>query len=104
MTESVFNSPLVGRGEEVGRLVDVLERARRGEAGPVLVAGGAGGGEETVGGGGGGRGPGGRGDVGGGGCVGLWDGGGAWLPFKGCFRVLARGGRLTAGPGGAGGG
>jgi len=89
VTESVFNSPLVGRGEEVGRLVDVLERARRGEAGAVLVAGDAGVGKTRV-----------LGEVAGraveagmtvvvGHCVDLGDVGLPYLPFTEILGVLA---------------
>ncbi|MFI8228970.1 AAA family ATPase [Streptomyces sp. NPDC085900] len=42
MTETGFATPLIGRDEDLARLADVLERARRGEAGAVLVAGDAG--------------------------------------------------------------
>ncbi|MFI6559669.1 AAA family ATPase [Streptomyces sp. NPDC050534] len=42
MSETPFTSPLVGRREDLARLADVLERARGGEAGAVLVAGDAG--------------------------------------------------------------
>jgi DNA-binding CsgD family transcriptional regulator len=42
VSENAFTSPLVGRDEELARLGEVLGRARRGEAGAVLVAGDAG--------------------------------------------------------------
>ncbi|MFJ9117037.1 AAA family ATPase [Streptomyces sp. NPDC102394] len=42
MTETGFATPLIGRDEDLARLDDVLARARRGEAGAVLVAGDAG--------------------------------------------------------------
>ncbi|MFJ9536133.1 AAA family ATPase [Streptomyces sp. NPDC101225] len=42
MSETLFTSPLVGRREDLARLADVLERARGGDAGAVLVAGDAG--------------------------------------------------------------
>ncbi|MGI5451897.1 ATP-binding protein [Streptomyces sp. CA-249302] len=42
MSETGFITPLIGRREDLGRLADVLKRARGGEAGAVLVAGDAG--------------------------------------------------------------
>ncbi|MGW1555405.1 helix-turn-helix transcriptional regulator [Streptomyces sp. NPDC002144] len=42
MSENAFTTPLIGRDEDLARLGEVLERARRGEAGAVLVAGDAG--------------------------------------------------------------
>ncbi|WP_395576363.1 AAA family ATPase [Streptomyces sp. BK79] len=42
MQQTSFTSPLVGREDELARLVGVLERARAGEARAVLIAGDAG--------------------------------------------------------------
>ncbi|WP_442810266.1 ATP-binding protein, partial [Streptomyces sp. W16] len=42
MSQSVAAAPLIGRDEEVARLAGVLERARAGTAGAVLIAGDAG--------------------------------------------------------------
>ncbi|MGW2516722.1 helix-turn-helix transcriptional regulator [Streptomyces sp. NPDC001617] len=89
MTESVFNSPLVGRDEEVGRLLDVLERARRGEAGAVLVAGDAGVGKTRVLGEVAGRAVGAGMTVVVGHCVDLGDVGLPYLPFTEILGVLA---------------
>ncbi|SEE95522.1 regulatory protein, luxR family [Streptomyces sp. 3213] len=48
MSQSVAAAPLIGRDEEVARLAGVLERARAGTAGAVLIAGDAGVGKTRV--------------------------------------------------------
>ncbi|MFI6619889.1 AAA family ATPase [Streptomyces sp. NPDC050528] len=48
MTSSVAAAPLIGRDEELARLAGVLERARAGAAGAVLIAGDAGVGKTRV--------------------------------------------------------
>ncbi|WP_405945862.1 AAA family ATPase [Streptomyces prunicolor] len=48
MSHSVAAAPLIGRDEELARLAGVLERARAGTAGAVLVAGDAGVGKTRV--------------------------------------------------------
>ncbi|MFE9675672.1 AAA family ATPase [Streptomyces sp. NPDC006259] len=48
MPPTAFDTPFIGRDEEVARLSDVLERARAGEARAVLLAGDAGVGKTRV--------------------------------------------------------
>ncbi|MFC5218521.1 helix-turn-helix transcriptional regulator [Streptomyces coerulescens] len=48
MSQASFSTPLIGRDVELARLSSVLERARGGEAGAVLVAGDAGVGKTRV--------------------------------------------------------
>lgn len=48
MSQSVAAAPLIGRDEELARLAGVLERARAGTAGAVLIAGDAGVGKTRV--------------------------------------------------------
>ena len=48
MSSSVATAPLIGRDEELARLAGVLERARAGTAGAVLIAGDAGVGKTRV--------------------------------------------------------
>ncbi|MFK4104398.1 AAA family ATPase [Streptomyces sp. NPDC019531] len=48
MSQISISAPLIGRDDELGRLSGVLERARRGEARAVLVAGDAGVGKTRV--------------------------------------------------------
>ncbi|MDC0769798.1 helix-turn-helix transcriptional regulator [Streptomyces sp. HD] len=48
MSQTSFSTPLIGREDELVRLSGVLERARGGEAGAVLVAGDAGVGKTRV--------------------------------------------------------
>ncbi|MFJ9626656.1 ATP-binding protein [Streptomyces sp. NPDC101175] len=48
MSQSVAAAPLIGRDEEVARLAGVLERARAGTAGAVLIAGDAGVGKTRI--------------------------------------------------------
>ncbi|MET7482125.1 AAA family ATPase [Streptomyces sp. NPDC005538] len=48
MSQSVAAAPLIGRDEELARLTGVLERARAGTAGAVLVAGDAGVGKTRI--------------------------------------------------------
>ncbi|WAZ19356.1 AAA family ATPase [Streptomyces cinnabarinus] len=48
MTQNIFSAPLIGRDQELDRLLGVLSRARAGEARAVLVAGDAGVGKTRV--------------------------------------------------------
>ena len=48
MPQTMFNTPLIGRDEEIARLAWMLERARGGEARAVLLAGDAGVGKTRV--------------------------------------------------------